>query len=777
MTDNPITMQEISNRDRIIGKKVNNFYVTETSKIDDKPLNTGLINTITRPVNNISAEQFMVNSTLNKASINANCMCCFTILMELMEENTRKNGLYYSTIQKLKTYFINNVLRNLTSSKIDLMKARVNNDVTLDNYPDFKKAILDTIEDVKVCDRIVKNKDKISNRFDVNKVVLNNPQEPVEELCSLLDTYNIPIEAKYNISIENIPYALYRNGVQMPMGEILEHVNNYYLNRNLVITDPEIKKLSRVLEKSQMITQSDIELSGSDKIIRSAFNPRNWSQVVKLAQSCNDKESTKIIMSLNKIDTEKKASEYIHVTMFNKFIDKATTYNDRINLYTSAFYISLVVDISKEFIKNEMLKFNDQVMEYKDFKKRDFDDFLDLFNLFKNGNNLNEESAKLYESVDNSDNIYSESYIDNRDLDTVLRESEEDDIKDIINGFKAEQDKNPSKFKALINKIYGKPAESIINGTPSILSATRYGFIFSSAAFPVIGPVIAAVSGLVDYVISLKVSMSQAKKLYKYLKDEKTKISKKLDTADDEETLKKLKSYDKSLDKCISKVSDYITNIDEDDEDVNSADDDDFDFNFESAGLESVIEYLQNNGVTSISEDINITEAFDPNTIKLALKNFQSKLKELNAKQKQMWINIDNNAKRMTDGIQKALTNDRRENIIRGSIIPSFSKCIKSALIIGGAYFVNPVLAIITAFGMFATSKVLNERERSLLYDEIDIELQVVEKKINLAENDGDMDQYRFLLTYQRKLQREKQRIKYGIKAPVRNIPGSKNRD
>ena len=62
-------------------------------------------------------------------------------------------------------------------------------------------------------------------------------------------------------------------------------------------------------------------------------------------------------------------------------------------------------------------------------------------------------------------------------------------------------------------------------------------------------------------------------------------------------------------------------------------------------------------------------------------------------------------------------------------------------------------------------------RERRLIYDEIDTELQVVEKQIQLAESEGDMNQYRFLLNYQKKLTREKHRIKYGVHMSGRTIP------
>ena len=59
-----------------------------------------------------------------------------------------------------------------------------------------------------------------------------------------------------------------------------------------------------------------------------------------------------------------------------------------------------------------------------------------------------------------------------------------------------------------------------------------------------------------------------------------------------------------------------------------------------------------------------------------------------------------------------------------------------------------------------------------MIYDEIDTELKVVEKELQLAENDGNMKKYRFLLQYQKKLARERQRIKYGLKVHGRDIPG-----
>ena len=70
-------------------------------------------------------------------------------------------------------------------------------------------------------------------------------------------------------------------------------------------------------------------------------------------------------------------------------------------------------------------------------------------------------------------------------------------------------------------------------------------------------------------------------------------------------------------------------------------------------------------------------------------------------------------------------------------------------------------------------SKALNHRERKFLLDEIDTELTVIEKEIEMAQNDGNMKKYRYLLNYQKKLTREYQRIRYGLKVSGRDIPNA----
>lgn len=193
-------------------------------------------------------------------------------------------------------------------------------------------------------------------------------------------------------------------------------------------------------------------------------------------------------------------------------------------------------------------------------------------------------------------------------------------------------------------------------------------------------------------------------------------------------------------------------------------------------GEEIVKEAFDKNKNINNKKNMKKKNTININTIKLAFKAFEGKIKKLNTKIKTIWKNIDVKSSAIMANIQKALKSDRREAIIKGSIIPSMSQCIKYVIAIAGtsavgSFFGAPYVGVITAIGIFASNKILNQRERYLIYEEIDTELKVLEKEIELALQDGDTKKYRFLLTYQKKLQREKLRIKYGKVPFSKQIP------
>ena len=172
--------------------------------------------------------------------------------------------------------------------------------------------------------------------------------------------------------------------------------------------------------------------------------------------------------------------------------------------------------------------------------------------------------------------------------------------------------------------------------------------------------------------------------------------------------------------------------------------------------------------------EMNIT-----NTLKLALNRLKNTAMKLSDKEKQMSNTIDTSVNNMSKGIEKAMMNDSRESIIRGSILPSASKTIKMALVLGAEWAVNPAIAVITALGAFACQKRLSAKERQLALDDIEIELKMCERYMRQAEDKNDMKAIRNIEQIQRNLERQQQRIKYRMKVvynqDVPNAPGNDN--
>ena len=181
------------------------------------------------------------------------------------------------------------------------------------------------------------------------------------------------------------------------------------------------------------------------------------------------------------------------------------------------------------------------------------------------------------------------------------------------------------------------------------------------------------------------------------------------------------------------------------------------------------------NSVGYVNE-MNIT-----NTLKLAMNRLKNNAIKLSDKEKQISNNIDISVSNMSKGIEKAMMNNSRDSIIKGSILPSASKCIKMALVLGVEWAINPAIAVITALGAFACQQRLSSKERQLVLDDIEIELKMCERYMRQAEEKNDMKAIRQIEQIQRNLERQQQRIKYRMKViykqNIPNAPGNDNED
>ena len=142
-----------------------------------------------------------------------------------------------------------------------------------------------------------------------------------------------------------------------------------------------------------------------------------------------------------------------------------------------------------------------------------------------------------------------------------------------------------------------------------------------------------------------------------------------------------------------------------------------------------------------------------------------NKAKELNTKQKMTSEKLDNFVDNFYDKAQRQLSNKNREQVIKGNILPSFSTIIKMAIGSAGLGIINPALGAISFVGGLAVSKKGTKKEKQYILDEIEVQLELVEKKISYAESNNDMKALENLLKIKQRLQREKQRIIYNGKA------------
>lgn len=159
-----------------------------------------------------------------------------------------------------------------------------------------------------------------------------------------------------------------------------------------------------------------------------------------------------------------------------------------------------------------------------------------------------------------------------------------------------------------------------------------------------------------------------------------------------------------------------------------------------------------------------LTEASFTNSLKLAGEKLKKGIQKASDADKTISKNIDSAMSSFTRSAERAMTNDRRDAIIRGSVIPSASKIIKGAIMAGATTLVlGPAVAVIGVLGYLGMSKKFNDKQRKALIDEIEIELKMCQKYIDLAESKNDLKALKKLYTIQRELEKQRAKIKFKI--------------
>lgn len=572
------------------------------------------------------------------------------------------------------------------------------------------------------------------------------------------------------------PLASYNYNMNLLENKILywteTNPNPKYAFTELIKETNESLEYCKKYERDRVIRNFDNIIYFLDEtVLENIINDRYYIKDCELKESivelCKEiKSYNRIISNISKLD--KKTNFKKHMTEYEQYLNYDRSFKENYMECIVNDISNIYKDVDNKIlysITNECILVNNIIS-----------------NLNINTDELVEEMTKAFvkiRNIENSDIIYvqenSKIECNNKRLLYLLSEEKVEEtkeglkiskrkpLKDLLSGFELDNNKSADKLKSFMKRIYEKPINDIIDETPNILSIIRKFFIVGGTF--VINPILGIVVGLTDYVIESQVNIKSAEKHLKQLESEKNKAEKKLDNLKSEDHIENTKKYIKQLEDNIKKIDKYIDNLKSDKE--RSAE-----WDFEESNttiIDSMACVLAIEECFDLFDENNklvdyLCEGKISNSLKLASENLKGKIKKLSGKEKMLSQKLDGSVDGFIKSIEASLTNKKREDIIKGRILPSFSRMMKIGLTGTAAFAINPMVAAIGAIGSIAVSKVATRREKQFILDEIEIHLKIVDKKIQQAEMNGDDDTLEDLYKLQLKLKREKQRIKYNMK-------------
>lgn len=218
--------------------------------------------------------------------------------------------------------------------------------------------------EVATYDRIIFNYEKISKRFDLDKIVLENVLTADDakvnaiKVAKLIDTYNMRDIQKFKIATEEYLYVLTKNGCKYEIGSVVEAMKDYFL-----INSSDPTAFTAVLESTLE------ELS--------KYNPLSNSDIGKIVKSTIIEADPKEVIDLG----SKKVDLYIAQFKFDKGLDcfkllLKNIYNDLgLDVYIDSIenIILTLKSINADLTEyaSILVDFNNKVLEEKSKDKLD----------------------------------------------------------------------------------------------------------------------------------------------------------------------------------------------------------------------------------------------------------------------------------------------------------------------------------------------------------------------------------------------------------------------
>ena len=671
-----------------------------------------------------------------------------------------------TTIEKF-----NDQIKKTTGNNIASAQTKPANDAKKDKAAMEAFIYLENVLDqMAVCDTILNNQNKLSNRFNISNMLSESSdiESFIFDFCECVDTYRMDTKYKYNVALQNIPYTLYKNGVMAEASEIVEKVTDYFLLSN---QDPDISSMKNVLEHNMTFLYDKKDIEGLSYMFKDiAKLDIKFDDTMTLI---HEVDTAKLVKS---IGTSKDKIKDI----LDDFKKSASKTPDKLHSAISRIYTQPADEIIEEYpdilaiIRQSILLVS----------AGSINPLLAIATLCV------DYAIKLHMSRKQIDKYIDKQKKEIEKVDKKIEKAKTDEAKENLSKYKKTLTTGLDKLKDYRDKLYTeKDAEAIrdkemddeIDFDDDDDIDFDFNFDETASIIENISYMMDTINSTVDVkTLARKITESSAVCSSEFL----DAIIEYFNNFMDE------KSWDILISEGLSPVyhlmlSESTSNLHGTDlgsywyrrdilkDALNTIHESDSSRSFGTLGEESA--RLSNiiSGYNMIMECMNnqpelqsivITEGSIKETIKLAGINLKNAIRGLSDKEKAMSQSIDAGMNTFSRSLERALTNDNREAVMRGSLIPSASKVIKGAIVVGAAWAIDPALAVIGALGALGVSKSLQAKERQAILDEIEIELKMTEKYLRIAEDNNDMKATRQLLKTQRDLQRQQQRIKYRMK-------------
>lgn len=705
---------------------------------------------------------------------------------------TKINRQYDDVSEKIRAALdaVNSALKtNLPGATTQSASAEKNDEVKEECYNE----ILHRCFTVKECDRILKNYNNVSKRFNLDRIVDNirygnDLYQACYEIASCIDTYGGSFRSKYNSALETTAYVFDKHFMNYPKNKIVEAVTDYFIFTE-ALHESEYEDVKYVIDISVLFEQNDFSslLWMFPKEEQTEKETENISIVENYGVEFDYLTEDNLLKVLNK---NSKAFKKDLKKSTKKLIKDAKEGNPE--EHKAAEVRQMVDEFRAQCTKNPDSKANLSSLKAlinKIFVKSPYQIVYELPNLlslikvaFVLGTAfihpvigiitfLTNELISVHLTRKQMEKVI-KAY--NNEIDSVknkIEKAKDDRTKENLEAYLKELEKDLDKLEEYERTVYSEKENDERDEAKWASEDDDFNFDDDDEDFDFDFEEAASIICISNYLTSIQENLIDDSvdgviynNIFKLDNDSIDAVTDFVITVPvilEKDKLKEaLINIRSDIRKSASSVSDYVR-ISCLNDNISKLENSSYSYSTSNTARDAMMYLACLNELTKIKSDNYIMEMDFSNTIKLAVNNLKRDAIKLSDKEKQMSNSIDIAANNVSKSLENAVKNGNREAVIRGSMIPSASKCIKLALAAGVAWAINPAVAVIGAIGAFACSKKMQAKERQLVLDDIEIELKMCERYMRAAEDEGDMKKIRQIEVIQRNLERQRQRIKY----------------